>query len=228
MIFDDVFEHKIPDFAKLLDYGFTLQEGEYFYKQKIVNNQFELRVYIFADGKIKPQVFDLDTGDEYRLHLMEGVTGEFVGKVRSEYLAILQSIADNCFRTKIYKTEYANKMIDYVHEKYHNNLEFLWEKFPECAVVRRADNKKWYAVFMIIEKNKIGLEGKEKIEVINLHGIPKEIQNLADGEKYFGGYHMNKKSWLTLCLDGRTDLQELYRRIDESYLLAKENKLKTN
>lgn len=122
---------------------------------------------------------------------------------------------------KVYKTEYANKVIDYAKEKYQDDLEFLWEKFPEYAVLRRKDNQKWYAVLMIVPKNKIGLSGDEKIEIIDLRANSEEIQNLVDGEKCFGGYHMNKKSWLSICLDGSVALQEIYYHLDESYQLAK-------
>ena len=162
MIYDDVFKYKAPVFDKLLDFGFIFQDNKYEYDQKIVDNQFELKICIFNDGKIQIQVIDSDTGDEYRLHLIDGVVGEFVGKVRTECLKILQAIADNCFEAKIYKTEYANKIINYVKEKYCDNLEYLWKKFPEYAVLRRDDNKKWYAILMIVEKDKIGLSGKKK------------------------------------------------------------------
>lgn len=221
MILEDIFKYKTPVYGKLVEYGFVQQGDKYIYRQAIVSNQFDLRVSIFADGKIQTQVVDLNTEEEYRLHLIEGVVGEFVGKVRSECLKILQTMAESCFEDRIFKSKYVNEIICYIKEKYQDNFEYLWEKFPDNAIVRRSDNKKWYAAILTVEKNKIGLEGKEKTEVIDLRKIPEEIKELVDGKRYFAGYHMNKKHWLTICLDGSVDLSEIYRHIDESYILAK-------
>ena len=89
--------------------------------------------------------------------------------------------------------------------------------------MRRADNKKWYAVILVVEKNKLGLDSKEKTEIINLRGRPEEIKNIIDGKKYFACYHMNKKYWISICLDGSVEPDEIFARIDESYVLAKKH-----
>ncbi|MBF1202590.1 MAG: MmcQ/YjbR family DNA-binding protein, partial [Fusobacterium periodonticum] len=34
-------------------------------------------------------------------------------------------------------------------------------------------------------------------------------------------YHMNKKHWCTICLDGTVELEKIYNLIDISYELAK-------
>lgn len=221
MIFDDVFKNKIPLPDKLLSYGFSLDEGTYVYNCKIVDNQFDLTVYIAQSGQVYTKVIDSNTGDEYRLHLVESVVGSFIGKVRADYLDVLQKIADNCFETKIFQSEYADKIIQYVREKYRHELEYLWQKFPENAIVRRTDNQKWYLALLTVEKNKLGLDGRGKTEIIDLRINPDELKNIADGKKYFLGYHMNKKHWVTICLDGSVDLQEIFDRIDASYALAK-------
>lgn len=207
MIFDDVFKNKIPHPDKLLSYGFAFNKGTYVYNSKIVNNQFDLTVYVGQSGQVRTKVIDSSTGDEYRLHLMESVVGSFIGKVRADYLGVLQKIADNCFETKIFQSEYADKIIQYVREKYRHELEYLWQKFPENTIVRRSDNQKWYLALLTVEKNKLGLNGKGKIEIIDLRINPDELKNIADGKKYFLGYHINKKHWVTICLDGSVALQ---------------------
>ena len=76
-------------------------------------------------------------------------------------------------------------------------------------------------MILTIPKRKIGLESDEVIEVINLHNIPKEIEKVIDYKRYFPAYHMNKKHWCTICLDGTIELKEIYKKIDISYELAK-------
>lgn len=223
MIFDDILKNKVPIYDKLLAFGFEAKDGVYVRVHKIVDNQFDFMVMIFPDGKVKTQVIDCATNDEYVLHLVEGISGGFIGKVRLECLDILQKIVDNCFVTRVFKSLYADQVIRYIKDKYQDNLEFLWPKFPQDAIVRRADNKKWYVVILVVEKNKLGLNSEEKIEIINLRGRPEEIKNIIDGKKYFLGYHMNKKHWMTICLDGSVELEEIFARIDESYVWAKKH-----
>jgi hypothetical protein len=63
------------------------------------------------------------------------------------------------------------------------------------------------------------------VDIIDLRVNPKEVDSLVDGKKYFPDYHMNKKHWVTICLDGSVPLEEVFCRIDESYVLAAEKKL---
>ena len=223
MIFDDVLKNKMPVYDKLLAFGFEVQDGVYVYSRAIVDKQFDFVVNIFPDGKVKTQVIDLATKDEYVLPLIESVSGGFIGKVRLECLDVLQKIVDNCFVAKIFKSPSTAQVVRYIKEKYQHDLEFLWPKSPQSAIVRRADNKKWYAVILVVEKNKLGLDSKEKTEIINLRGRPEEIKNIIDGKKYFACYHMNKKYWMSICLDGSVEIDEILARIDESYVLAKKH-----
>jgi len=75
-----------------------------------------------------------------------------------------------------------------------------------------------------IDINKIAASKQDRhdkiIEVINLHNSEEEIKKLIDCKKYFPAYHMNKKHWCTICLDGTVELKEIYKLIDISYELA--------
>lgn len=221
MMLDDPFKNREPLFEKLAALGFAFHNETWGFACPIANNQFTLMVFIGKNGQVRTRVIDSDTGEEYTLHLARHATGSFVGKVRADYLAVLQAIADNGFEKKIFQSEYAARIIQYIREQYQNRLEYLWETSPENAIVRRTDNRKWYAVLLRIEKNKIGLRGKEKTEIINLKMRPEEITQRMDKKTYFPAWHMNKKHWITLCLDGSVDLREIYQHIDESWRLAK-------
>ena len=64
-----------------------------------------------------------------------------------------------------------------------------------------------------------GLKGFEN-EISNFI-LPENIEKIVDNERYFLAYHMNKKHWITICLDSSVDFNEICTRIDESYNLAK-------
>ena len=116
---------------------------------------------------------------------------------------------------------YSQALIKYVRNKYGDELEFLWEKFDDNAIWRRCDNKKWYGALLTVNKRKLGLDVDEKVEILDVRANTDEIDNLVDNVKIFNGYHMNKKHWITVCLDGSVPLDEIKRLLDDSYVLAK-------
>jgi len=75
--------------------------------------------------------------------------------------------------------------LTYVKNKYGDELEFLWEKSPKTAVVRRKTSKKWYALILSLSKRKLNLDTDETAEIINLHNSPEEIEKLIDNKRYF-------------------------------------------
>ena len=79
---------------------------------------------------------------------------------------------------------------------------------------------KWYAVLLTVSSRKLGLDSDEYIEIIDLRMTPDDIEAVVDYQKYFPGYHMNKKHWVTICLDNTLSDEEIQNRIDNSYALA--------
>ena len=116
-----------------------------------------------------------------------------------------------------------HKKVDPSHfarRKYGDEPEYLWEDH-DGAVLRRKDTGKWYAVVLTVERYKLGLEGKEKVEIVDVRADPVALPDLVDGVKVFRGWHMNKKHWITLLLDGTLPIETLEEFLAESYLLAK-------
>lgn len=214
------FDNKKYNPQKLLEFGFKKADSGYIYKTELMNNQFILTVNIDNSGKLTTETTEKDSGDLYTLHLTYS-EGSFVGELREEYNSVLKDIAQNCYEIGIFKYEYTYKVIDYIKEKYGDDVEYLWEKFPDNAVARRKDNKKWYLAILTVTKDKLGFESKEKVEVIDLRAKPEELPELIKQENIYSGYHMNKKHWISLILDGSAPLKDIYKLIDESYILAK-------
>lgn len=124
----------------------------------------------------------------------------------------------------IFCGEHSEPVVQHIKNKYGDELEFLWPRFSDNAVVRNKQNRKWYAVFLRISESKLGLKGDNKIEIIDLALPPEMISNLVDGEKFFEGYHMNKKHWLTIHLDGSVSATEICNLVDISYELSLKKK----
>lgn len=215
------FERKSADFDKLIAYGFTKESDKYLYSTVLPESGFKMIVSITEQGAVNTAVIDPSFNEPYTLHLIDGAAGNFVGTIKENYEEILTDIAEKCFEPDVFKTEQAKKMIAYVKDKYNDELEYLWKKFSDNAIVRRKDNKKWYAALLTVSKNKLGIDSDEMVEIIDLRIKPENLAGLIDHTVYFPGYHMNKKHWYTIILDGSVSNNEIFERIDESYRLAK-------
>lgn len=216
----DIFKNRIADKIKLKNFGFIKTSEGYFYSSDVLNGQFRLDILIDENNKINTKMVDKQSNELYILHLIPDSKGAFVGKIREEYKSILKRINEKCFENDIFKTNQAKEIINFIKTEYNDNLEYLWEKFPDNAIARRKDNKKWYLIIMTVIEEKIKGKGKNKIEVIDLRMSPSEKDELVDNKKFFLGYHMNKDHWFTICLDENTKSEEIFKRIKISYELA--------
>ena len=95
--------------------------------------------------------------------------------------------------------------------------EQLWATFPDYTVFRNQRNKKWFAIIMDIEKQKLGLKGKGKVDIIDLKCDPILIGSLIRNNGYLPAYHMSKKSWITVLLDGSAPDEEIKDLIHLSF-----------
>ncbi len=214
------FRYKKLNRKKLLAYGFQESKEIFTLTKKILNGDFRLTITIKYPNIVETNLFEIAADEVYTLHLTSA-QGSFVGQIREEYQKIIEDIAEKCFDKDIFKSKYTFEVIEYIKNKYNDEVEYLWEKFPDNAIARRKDNKKWYLAILTIKKNKLGFKSEEKIEVIDLRANPDEIPELIKRENIYAGYHMNKKHWITIVLDGSVELAEIFQRIDESYVLAK-------
>lgn len=208
-----------PD--KLLAFGFIKTDTGYFYSTTLPQSEFIMNVTADANGNLTAQIIDSEFDEPYTLHLVDGAAGEFVGQVRTDYERVLTEIADNCYETEIFKTDYLKTIIRHVRETYGDELEYLWKKCPDNAIWRRKDNQKWYGALLTTSAKKFGIDSGGDVTVIDLRIEPTELDVLVDNKRYFRGYHMNKQHWFTMIMDGSMDLDEVFRRIQNSYELAK-------
>lgn len=218
---EEIFKYKSLNIDKLFNYGFIERGDNFEYKTNLLDGEFVLIVYATKNGEIKTKVFDNKLAEEYVLYHLKTAVGEFVGKIREAANEVLQDICDKCFENKPFKGRQTNEIIDYIKNKYNGELEFLWENFPTDAIWRRKDNRKWYGLLMAISKRKLGIDSDEIVEVIDLRLQPEEIDTVINNKNIFLAYHMNKKHWFTICLDGSVALEKIIEFIDKSYILAK-------
>ena len=220
-IIKNLFHQKTVNVEKLKSYGFQEKNGLFVLEKTLQDSGFPLTITVTEQGIVTTKLMDPAFQDIYTLHLVDGAAGSFVGNIKSQYEEILTDISINCFEIDRFQTPLAKELIQYVKDQYGDTLEYLWKKFPNNAVWRRKDSGKWYAALLTVTKQKLGIDSEETVEIIDLRMDPAQLASLIDNHKYYPGYHMNKKHWYTVILDGSVSFSELCQRIDDSYHIAK-------
>ena len=87
--------------------------------------------------------------------------------------------------------------------------------FGENALVFKTNNK----MFLLLSLSSIPLKFNAKCEPDKAIELREEY-----AESILPGYHMNKKHWNTIVLDGTLSKKQLLKMVDDSYELVKGKK----
>ena len=108
----------------------------------------------------------------------------------------------------------------YIRNHYSTEPDYPWADTPRAAVFRHANNRKWFALMMEVPRDKLGLAGAEKLDIVNFKCDPILIASLRGEPGIFPAYHMNKSSWITAALDGSVSTETIELLLDVSYELT--------
>lgn len=197
----------------LFDYGFN-RDGVY---EKTLKNPNFKAVITYKNDTLISKVIDRELDEDYVLVDVTTPIGRFAAELKVEYEEIIKDIIEKCTRFDVFRFAQTKRLMDTVEKKYGSRLEFLWEKFPKDAIYRNNTNNKWFALLVALDKSKIGLEGEGEIEIVVIKHD--DASSVIDGELIFEGYHMNKKHWITVPLDGRISDEKLFELVENSYNL---------
>ena len=120
-----------------------------------------------------------------------------------------------------FNTLQARELVEYIDLQYGREPEHLWQRSPEDAIFRRGDNQKWFAGIFHVRRNKVEPNaGDEVVEILDIRCAPDMIDFIVDKQKIFPGWHMNKRHWITIILDGRMPMRQIKQLLDASFELA--------
>ena len=202
---------------KARDYGFVESGGVWTNSFTILQGDFVMTVSITADN-VSFQVFDQEIGDLYPQVHMESMRGSFVASVREACLEILYQIRKACFEVQDFICPQTKRIMTQVQEKYGNQLEYLWEKSPDTAVLRHEGNQKWYAVLMKISWDKLEKGREGQVEAVNLKHD--QVADLLSHKGVYPAFHMNKRYWISVALDDTLSDKEVLEFIEKSWNLT--------
>ena len=198
-------------------YGFIENEGVWSDTFQILDGDFVMTVSITTDN-VSFQVFDQETGDLYPQVHMESMRGSFVGSVREACLEILYQIRKACFDVQDFICPQTKRIMAQVQEKHGNQLEYLWEKSPDTAVLRHEDSQKWYAVLMRIPWDRLDKGREGLVEAVNLKYD--QVTDLLSQNGIYPAFHMNKRYWISLPLDDTLTDEKVLELFERSWFLT--------
>lgn len=109
----------------------------------------------------------------------------------------------------------------FIHENFAGIIQdYPWEDTPEYTVFRHADNRKWFALVADVKYQTLGLDKPGIVNFINLKCDPDLVEEVVAHPGILPAYHMNKRHWITVLLDGSCAESELKSLIDLSYRLT--------
>lgn len=74
---------------------------------------------------------------------------------------------------------------NFILETYPASADHPWLQYPNYEVFRHNSNQKWFAVVMELPKSKLGLQGEERMDVVNLKCDPILTGSLLTEKGFF-------------------------------------------
>ena len=90
--------------------------------------------------------------------------------------------------------------LEYCLNTYGTSPDYPFDEDFETAVLRHADNKKWYAIVMRVSRRKFGFDSDEVIDVVNLKLPTEMLGSFGAADGVYPAYHMNKLHWISVLL----------------------------
>lgn len=113
------------------------------------------------------------------------------------------------------------QFFDLVEDEYAVQPDYPFKEDFVSAVFRHKNNRKWFALLMQVPKFRLGMGGKEVVEVLNLKCDPLLREGLMQEKGIFPSYHMNKVHWISILLD-EVDPKTLSTLLEISFQLTGE------
>ena len=109
------------------------------------------------------------------------------------------------------------RIMERIASDYGCEAEYLWMKYPNCAVFRHPANRKWFTLVMDVQADKLGLPSAEALYVLTLKCDPLMREALLTQPGFHPAYHMNKSQWITILLDGPVSDEQILPLVELSY-----------
>lgn len=105
----------------------------------------------------------------------------------------------------------------YIKEEYNNVPNYPWARTPNYVVFRHPHNRKWFGAIVDVTEDKLGLDGNKLVDAFLLKCDPLLVGSMLSEPGILPRYHMNKKHWIIVLLNGIVPEEQVCSLIDLSY-----------
>jgi predicted DNA-binding protein (MmcQ/YjbR family) len=112
------------------------------------------------------------------------------------------------------------ELFSQVAQRYGTEPEYPWPRWPNHAVLRHAENRKWFGIVMNVPAVRLGLESEDMVDVVNLKADPDDVPALQLADGILPAYHMNKEHWVSIILGDALADEMLLDLLETSYRLT--------
>ena len=118
------------------------------------------------------------------------------------------------------------EFFSYCLNTYSTSPDYPFDEDFETAVLRHADNRKWYALVMRVSRRKFGIDNDAVIDVVNLKRPTEMFGSFGASDGVYPAYHMNKLHWISVLLpDAPNDVVQFLANLSFE---ATKSKIKLN
>ena len=95
--------------------------------------------------------------------------------------------------------------LSYCSGTYGTSPDYPFDEDFETAVLRHADNRKWFALLMKVSRRKFGFDSDEAVDIVNLKLPVEMFGSFGKDDGVYPAYHMNKLHWISVLLPDTAD-----------------------
>ena len=106
---------------------------------------------------------------------------------------------------------------EYILSRYGAEPEYLWPDYPDTFIFRHEGSRKWFAIVMEVQRAKIGLPGEGTARLMNVKCGPLLGGSFIGSPGVVPAWHMNKKNWIGLVLDGEAGEETVKELLEISF-----------
>ena len=106
----------------------------------------------------------------------------------------------------------------YVKDKYRIDPEVLPFAHEDYEIYRHQDTGKWFAVFIVKDRQKLGLPGAGSAEIVCFKLRDVMLGDFISQQPgYLRGYSASNWNWISAVLDGTVQFTDICHWINESF-----------
>ena len=200
--------------ATLAEWGFENGQA----RHVLAKGEFELRMTM-SDQELELVVYDLAMEEPYTLFEVASASGALVTALRQQVDDILNRILGQ----QIQDNPLVEALVEYVATTYEVAPAHPFKRHPEIIGFKVPEVDKLFGIILPVNYCQIDKASSrnDQVLVLNLKGKPDQILGRIDNDRYFPAYHMNKKYWISIPLDGRVEDDLLFGLVAKSWALTK-------